>query len=290
MKKILLSLGTIVFVGSIAAAATGAFFNDTETSTGNTFAAGAIDLKVDSQSHYAGLVCTPTTIDEVEGYFWVLENNQVPTTRPDLLEQPCNGTWEETDLGIENTFFDFFDLKPGDSGENTLSLHVLNNDAYACANITNLQDDDNGLTEPEQKDGDETDGAGNGELSSELRFFAWDDDGDNIWENGETVLFSNTEGPASDVLGGVSYPLFTPGTGAMTASTTQYIGLYWCYGAITVDEVNNTLTCDGSGVDNITQTDTMSADISFYVEQARNNPNFTCQLPEPQEVVAENAV
>lgn len=32
MKKILLSLGMIVFVGAVAAGATGAFFNDTEMS------------------------------------------------------------------------------------------------------------------------------------------------------------------------------------------------------------------------------------------------------------------
>jgi predicted ribosomally synthesized peptide with SipW-like signal peptide len=275
MKKILLSLGTIVFVGSIAAASTGAFFNDTETSTGNTFAAGAIDLKVDSDSHYAGLVCVDT-----DGYHWALEDQEGTTTRPDLLGQPCDGAWTETDLGPTNTFFNFSDLKPGDSGENTISLHVLNNDAYACANVTNLQDDDNGITEPEGDDGDTTDGAGNGELSSQLHFFAWADDGDNIWEAGELPLFSNTEGPASDVLGGKSYSLFTPQTQAMSAGSTQYLGLYWCYGAVTVDTVNHTLSCDGSAVNNLTQTDSTKADISFYVEQARNNPNFTCTLPE----------
>ena len=42
MKKILISLAVIGAVGAIAAGATGAFFSDTETSTGNTFTAGAI--------------------------------------------------------------------------------------------------------------------------------------------------------------------------------------------------------------------------------------------------------
>ena len=51
MKKILLSLGMIVFVGGLIIGATGAFFSDTETSTGNTFAAGAIDLKIDNTSY-----------------------------------------------------------------------------------------------------------------------------------------------------------------------------------------------------------------------------------------------
>jgi len=47
MKKILLSLGAIAIVGVVVAGATGAFYNDTETSTGNIFTAGSIDLKVD---------------------------------------------------------------------------------------------------------------------------------------------------------------------------------------------------------------------------------------------------
>ena len=47
MKKILLSLGTLAVVGAIVAGATIAFYNDTETSTGNIFTAGSIDLKVD---------------------------------------------------------------------------------------------------------------------------------------------------------------------------------------------------------------------------------------------------
>ena len=47
MKKILLSLGTLVVVGAVVAGATMAFYNDTETSNGNIFVAGSIDLKVD---------------------------------------------------------------------------------------------------------------------------------------------------------------------------------------------------------------------------------------------------
>lgn len=46
MKKILMSVAVIGFVGAIAAGATGAFFNDTETSTGNFITAGALDLKL----------------------------------------------------------------------------------------------------------------------------------------------------------------------------------------------------------------------------------------------------
>jgi len=289
--KVMMSVGVVVFVAALAIAGTGAFFNDTETSTGNVFTAGALDLKVDSVGHVNGLVCYQGAWASETAVQWSENNKQLeevgnvdaenaayneahPANVPQAGDD-CGSTWVETDLGAE-TFFDFADLKPGDDGENTISLHVYDNDAYACAIIDNMQDDDNGLTEPEEEVGDATGGVGEGELSQELRFFAWDDDGDNIWEEGEVVLFSNTEGPASDVIDGVVYPLFTPQTGVLEATTTHYIGLYWCYGAITVDTNANTLSCDGSEVTNLTQSDSLTADFTFYAEQARNNESFVC--------------
>ena len=296
--KILLSASMIAFVGAAAFTGTGAFFSDTETSTGNTFTAGEIDLTVDSVAHYNGLVCFNDEWVPEGAVLWNEDTEQLEAVgnTPDAISEfnsnnpehfpqagdECNGTWALTDLGPTNTFFNYGDLKPGDDGENTLSLHLDTNDGYVCAIISNLVDDDNGCTEPESEDGDTScgdPGVGEGELSSELHFFAWADDGDNIWENGEQELFSNTEGSASDVIGGVSYPLFTPQTQAMSAGSTTYIGLYWCYGNITVGA--NTLSCDGSSSTNLTQTDSMTADISFYVEQARHNENFTC--PDPNE-------
>jgi len=46
-KKILISLSVIGVVAAMAIGGTIAYFNDTETSTGNIFTAGSIDLKVD---------------------------------------------------------------------------------------------------------------------------------------------------------------------------------------------------------------------------------------------------
>ncbi len=280
--KILLSALTIAFVSALVFGGTQAFFNDEETSTGNLFTAGALDLLVDSEAHYAGLYC------DDESNSWVIWSEQDGTTRPELVGEPCDGTWTMTDLGPEHTFFNLSDLKPGDEGENTISLHVNNNDAYACVIIDNMQDDDNALTEPEEEAGDTDGGDGEGELSSELRFFAWSDNdqvdpGNNIWDAGEPMLFSNTEGPASDVIDGVVYPLFTPETGPLAGAATTYVGLYWCYGTITVDAINNVLTCDGEGGTNLTQTDSLSADFTFYIEQARNNDEFTCPALDDEE-------
>jgi len=57
-KQILLSLGMVVFVGAVAAGATGAFFTDTAVATGNTFTAGSLDLKISKTSAVSGFADT----------------------------------------------------------------------------------------------------------------------------------------------------------------------------------------------------------------------------------------
>jgi len=138
----------VLAVAAIAGYGTYSFFSDTEKSSGNTFTAGNIDLKVDSQAHYAGLVCK--LVDSVT-YHWVQDGTQT-VTRPDLLNQPCSGSWAQTDLGPTNKFFSYADVKPGDPGENTISLHTTN-DAWMCANM---------------KVTSNADGAGNASVASSL--------------------------------------------------------------------------------------------------------------------------
>src|SRR3989344_3378735 len=172
MRKILISAGMIAFIGAVVAGATGAFFYDEETSTGNTLAAGAIDLGIDNHSYYNNV--------ENPGTTWRIDYDIDPV----LGDNPNTPDVVETDYVIEpgRLFFDFRDLKPGDSGEDTISLHVKDNDSYLCANVTLTSDDDNGLTEPEGDDGDITDGAGNGEFADAVNFYWWADDGDNVFE------------------------------------------------------------------------------------------------------------
>jgi len=305
MKKILSSLGMIVFVGAVVVGGTGAFFSDTETSTTNVFTAGAIDLKVDSVGHVNGLVCfekawTPETIvkwvpenGDVEGFLEldpadasdadvIAENDAYNTANPANVPKAgddCASTWALTDLedGV-HTFFNFDDIKPGDEGENTISLHVDDNDSWMCVDVDITKNDDMSSTEPELESGDDQDTASlfDGELADHMNFFAWADDGDNIWEVGEPELFSNTSGPASDVLGGRTYTLADSITGTpFPGATTQYIGLAWCAGTIDAS-VEGTIDCDGSTMGNEAQTDSMTADIAFRVEQARNNEHFVC--------------
>ena len=291
-QRILLSLAIVVAVGGGAIASTGAFFSDTETSTGNTFTAGAIDLKVDSTQHYNGNVCQPVETQEGPVYQWVGQSAYpVPGT-------PCDGTWSLTDLqnGVQK-FFNFSDVKPGDSGENTLSLHIDSNPAWACADITVTKNDDVTCTSPENA----AEGSGvcenslpfadfDGDLAQNLNFFAWLDqgvtpgfgndttgEGDNIWQAGEPPMFSNGVGPLSDAIGGKHYALAdsTTSFGPLPPGATDYIGLAWCAGTLDAS-VPGTLTCDGATMGNEAQTDTAVANVTFRVEQSRNQPNFVC--------------
>ena len=54
MKKILISLAIIAAVSALAVGFTVSYFNDTETSTDNTFTAGSIDIEVNGQNPWEG--------------------------------------------------------------------------------------------------------------------------------------------------------------------------------------------------------------------------------------------
>jgi hypothetical protein len=110
-----------------------------------------------------------------------------------------------------------------------------------------------------------------GELSKNLQFFAWFDDGENVWESGEEPLLDK-EGWHIVLLNKV-YPLAISPT--LVGGDTSYIGLAWCAGTMTI-ETDNTITCNGESMGNDNQTDSMMFDVNFYIEQARNNPNFSC--------------
>src|SRR3990167_8075804 len=169
MKRILLSLGMIVFVGGLVAGATGAFFSDEETSTGNTFAAGDIDLQIDNESYVVDYNI-PQYLNPTGQFIF-----------------STSTSWALADLvaGVQK-FFNFIDLKPGDTGEDTISIHVGSNNAWMCAAAHITSDLDNSITEPEDNvatgPGDANDGTGDGDLDSALNFVFWNDDGDNVYE------------------------------------------------------------------------------------------------------------
>ncbi|MBI4709250.1 MAG: hypothetical protein HY764_03550 [Candidatus Portnoybacteria bacterium] len=253
-KKLVVSL----IVGGIALAAliggTIAYFQDTEISAGNIFKAGKFNLKIDNTCHYNGKVCVldPTGSGK---YFW------------QGTQEECFCTWSAKDLAGE-LFFNLLDVKPGDNGEDTISLHIENNDAWVCAAIGNLANDDNGCEKPES-DIDQTCGAGEGELLSNLFFTVWKDtDCDNIWDE-EIPGTPGTPGqPAEQILvqdkpaKAGYWSIADSSIGApLKGDTTYCLGVKWNVPLAT---------------SNIIQTDSLLGDVIFSAVQSRNMDNFKC--------------
>lgn len=280
MKRLLLSVLTVGAVGAAAVYTTTAFFSDTETSTGNTFVAGAIDLKVDAMAHYAGMYC------DLETGTWFDEETQSIEPQssqwPDLLGTGCTGSWELTDLDESHVFFDYGDLKPGDEGESTINLHVQDNDAWACVSIVPTLNDDNGSTEPELEAGDAPDGDSifDGELAQNMHFSVWADvcdetgnypnayPGDNIYQDGCDLQLTEGTGfnqPVTWALADANTPNIFTNSGPLAGGDDYYIGVSW---GLPTD------------TGNMVQTDKYMADISFEVVQSRNNPDFVCPVPD----------
>lgn len=258
MKAILKSLVVIGAVAGLTIGATNAFFSDVETSRGNVFTAGGIDLKIDYDCYF----------------------NKRVDGDPNC---PWGTGWQEGDLGPTNKFFDASDLKPGDYGEGTISLHVYNNDAWGRLIIGNLIDTDNTCTEPESEVEPGCTPSGDGELRENLNFWVWLDDGqtpgfqgrsdpgegDNIQDDGEVTLITpgqiNAEGETWNLYEGLAmaYAQGRTGTGMfadghMQGSVTYYFGIGW--------ELP-------SGIGNDVQTDQFGGDMTFEVVQYRNNPS-----------------
>src|SRR3989338_9272503 len=266
MKKILLSMSMIAVVAVVAIGATGAFFSDTETSTGNTFTAGAIDLTVDNTCYYNKIA------DENPNCPTVVDDTNTPS-----VDESVVTSWTATNLGAQHKFFWFNDVKPGDFGEDTISLHV-DNDAWLRLVINAVTDFDNSCTEPEEGSVDtctvsspELLTPGAGELREALLFSVWLDqgltpgfqgkynqtnplgdpgEGDNIRNHNEPTIISSGTIDAD----GETWNLADAGGLYLIGGQTAYFGIDWTLPGTTGNE---------------TQTDSMSATMEFQVVQHR---------------------
>ncbi|MFZ2887108.1 MAG: hypothetical protein WA021_04790, partial [Minisyncoccia bacterium] len=215
--------------------------------TGYTFATGSFNLKIDSKATWNGVLQPQST--------WALKN-LVP--------------------GVDK-FFKIGDVKPGDQGEATISFHV-NKDAWICLDFENLKEKENGENEPESHE-DTTGPASEGELADGTEFFAWHDDGDNIFEIGEKPIFGTTTGnqAATKVLKNKTYVLADSLSGtAYKAGITKYIGIQWCAGDMVVNVATAVITCDPTTMGNEAQTDSFSVDIGFRAVPSKDEKKFKC--------------
>ncbi len=309
MRRIIFGLITIVGAGAvIASGMTGAFFGDTETSVGNTFAAGAIDLKVDNESYYNGNVCVPNP-QSPGNYMW---EGDAPFPVPGSL---CSTSWTLDDLDKGLLFFNFTDVKPDDEGEDTISLHVQN-DAWACMDISLTSNDDRSTTEPELQSPDTAENINNtwdGELAQNIQMLWWADDGDNVYEIGENTISGGiktlynlaTSTPFSVALADATHNVWNPADptpNPLPGGDTVYLAKAWCFGSLSTStsavaqdnfghlpnsangpQVRGTgVLCNGAQLNNLTQTDGATLDVAFRAVQARHNPDYICNEEKPR--------
>jgi len=221
MKAILYSLMVIALVGGMVGTGLFAHFTDTETSEGNTFQAGSIDLRIDVDGQWYNGNPFPLWGDHVD---------------PDI--KPCMGG-EET-ISLHN------------DGMNDAELVEII--------ITVTEDAENGCIEPEITAGDDPD-SDNGELDEFLHVTVWKDmydeggvdlDGDGVVEFPGDNIFDETEEEvlADDMIADILADLGYNGPGAYTMTLTEpmslpvcevkYLGMAWHFDQ--PDDVNLSMT------------------------------------------------
>ncbi|MGB9986739.1 VWA domain-containing protein [Salarchaeum japonicum] len=222
-RKVLGGLGAVGLASAGAGLGTSAYFTDTESLTGNTLAAGELDLKLDYKSTYAG---GPGRLDDIVSMgYGDAEDLGDGVYLLDQTPQPSDmEAWEdnlaefdfcspEADEFLVNgdgiSIFHLEDVKPGDSGEVTISIHICDNPAWLEMGGELSENAENGINEPESEV-DETDGPMAGELADAIEVTAWyDEDCDNVYEPTgtgeqqelEIALVSDTSGSMSQEIG-----------------------------------------------------------------------------------------
>ncbi len=174
MKTILMSLMAIAIVVGLVGAGTFAYFSDTETSTGNTFTAGTIELQtpetdgvVKTEGSVANLKPSETGLltilltphpDSNPMHVWkhivdITENDrdENEVVEPECVSTPYNGTWfEGACTGVVTPKNDIDRYIHFDLFVNGVPL-IVDEDGWLLSQ--NLVDFDPVVTEPEHENG-----------------------------------------------------------------------------------------------------------------------------------------
>ncbi|TKX62734.1 hypothetical protein EXE48_02880 [Halorubrum sp. ASP1] len=208
-RTVLAGLGAVGVASAGAGLGTTAYFNDTESFEGNQLTAGQLDLLVDWQQTYDfgdgrqfvsahpdhdGDGEQSIEIDgEVSKYSDFPDEDDedsnganIPTldceTIPPLSEANFNVdpvTGEEMETLVQLT-----DVKPGDSGEITFSLHLCDNPGYIWMQAGNISESGGAGTEPELI----VDPDNMGDLGDAINAKLWyDEDCDNVYDAARPV-------------------------------------------------------------------------------------------------------
>ena len=175
-RKVLAGLGAVGLASAGAGLGTSAFFSDEESFESNTLTAGTLDLLVDWQQTYDfgdGHTFVSAHPDhDGDGEQSIEADNDAGQIRysdfPDEEDEDSNGAnikvldcsnippLSEADFGTDpvtgeamETLVQFTDVKPGDSGEITFSLHLCDNPGYIWMQAGNVTEDGGTAAEPE---------------------------------------------------------------------------------------------------------------------------------------------
>ena len=270
IKSILVSILVVGVVAAMLGVSTISWLSDEEKSVGNFLVAGSLDLKID------------------------LVNSTHFRHNGTLIEW---NSFDEKNLGREDRFFSWKDIKPGDYGEFTISLHLFDNPGYLYFNISNIVDTDNGINEPEDMvDGivNNNDTTPDGDLDDYVYFYGWIDwgmtpgwqgpnedpyEGNNVWDCGypchEPIIVRGNLSEVKNRSYNVSEAIkevCANSSGIMQPCKTIYIAIAWWIpgkdiGLGDYDPFHNGVPYPLPGAGNIIQSDMWAADLTFYVEQ-----------------------
>ncbi|WP_276258509.1 SipW-dependent-type signal peptide-containing protein [Haloglomus litoreum] len=204
-RKVLAAVGAVGAAGAGAGLGTSALFNDTESFEGNSITAGELDLLVDWQQTYDG-AGDPVYVNahpdhDGDGRQSVLHPTEpyaVEYTEANLVDfLTCDTPGFDDDYDFDgnetqDSLVELSDVKPGDTGEITFSLHLCDNPGYIWMQAANVDEDDGAHPEPEpgtpvpSESGD--DGVDGGQLAENIQVEMWyDDDCNNVPGDGRTA-------------------------------------------------------------------------------------------------------
>ena len=228
-RKLLAGIGAVGVASAGAGLGTSAYFSDTEAFTNNSLTAGNLDLKLDYEATYMGgegrlaaiqamgypdaeylgdgryLLDQMPSLDDQQEWEDLVQGEQFDFCSPEADEYLVNGD--------EVPVFTLEDLKPGDTGEVTISLHICDNPAYLNLVGSITENAENGQNDPEiEAEGVDSDGIG--ELADAIEVCIWyDEDCDNVYEPTgtgeqqelEVALVSDVSGSMSQEIGDLQF-------------------------------------------------------------------------------------
>jgi predicted ribosomally synthesized peptide with SipW-like signal peptide len=214
-RKMLAGVGAVGLASAGAGFGTSALFSDREEFEENSLTAGELDLLVDWQQTYSysmGGEELTTFVSahpdhDGDGEQSIVADNDAGQLRysdfPDEDDPDSNGAnlpvlncenippLSEADFGTDpvtgeemETLVQLTDIKPGDSGEITFSLHLCDNPGYIWMQAGNVSEDGGVAAEPELL----VDPDNLGNLGEAIQATLWyDEDCDNVYDDAEPV-------------------------------------------------------------------------------------------------------